>query len=133
MQAHDASAPMPRSLAARSLWFVCGISCVALGVVGVILPGLPTTVFFIGAAASFSRSSPRLEAWVLGLPVVGRAVSDYRAGLGIPKRAKILAVAMLVIAITLSVLLLDWWLIRLIVVAAGAIGVTVILRVPTRY
>lgn len=114
------------------MWFLCGASCVVLGVVGVVVPGLPTTVFFIGAAASFSRSSPRLEAWVLGLPGVGPAVRDYRAGLGMPRKAKITALVMLVVAISLSVLLLDWWVMRAIVLVAGVVGIVVIVRLPTR-
>ena len=134
MQAHDAAAAggHQRSLASRSLWFLCGAGCVALGVVGIVVPGLPTTVFFIGAAAAFSRSSPRLEAWVLGLPGIGQAVRDYRAGLGMPRRAKITALVMVVIAVGLSALVIDWWVTRVVVLVAGLIGVIVIVRLPTR-
>ena len=50
----------PADRPARGLWrvgwVVAGLACVALGGVGVVVPGLPTTVFFIGAAACFSRS-----------------------------------------------------------------------------
>jgi uncharacterized membrane protein YbaN (DUF454 family) len=72
-------------------WLVGGLACVALGGIGVVVPGFPTTVFFIGAAACFSRSSPRLEAWVLNLRGIGPMVRDHRAGLGMPRRAKVLA------------------------------------------
>ena len=51
----------------------------AIGSVGVVVPGLPTTVFFIVAAACFSRSSSRFEQWVLTRPYVGPMVRDYRA------------------------------------------------------
>lgn len=96
------------------------------------MPGLPTTVFFIGAAASFARSSPRLEAWVLGLPGVGRAVQDYRDGRGMPARAKVTAIVMVVAMVMLSTVLLDSWLVRAPVLIAGIVGVLVIARVPTR-
>lgn len=80
----------------RWLWFCCGWLAVAVGGVGVVVPGLPTTVFFIIAAWCFARSSPRFEKWVLDLPRVGRMVSDHRAGLGMPRRAKILSISMIV-------------------------------------
>lgn len=106
--------------------------CVGLGGIGIVVPGLPTTIFFIAAAACFTRSSPRLEAWVLGLPKIGPAVRDYRAGLGMPMRAKVVAIAMLVVSVGVSAWLLPSWWLRAIVVVAGAVGVWVILRIKTR-
>ncbi|MDQ3571016.1 MAG: YbaN family protein, partial [Actinomycetota bacterium] len=50
------------------MWFAAGCLSVAAGAVGVIVPGLPTTVFFIAAAACFARCNPRFERWVLDLP-----------------------------------------------------------------
>ena len=64
----------------RWLWFGLGWIAVAIGSIGIVVPGLPTTVFFIIAAACFSRSSPRFEQWVLTRPGVGPMVRDYRAG-----------------------------------------------------
>jgi uncharacterized membrane protein YbaN (DUF454 family) len=116
----------------RAGWAAVGIMCVALGAVGVIVPGLPTTVFFIGAAACFARSSPRLEAWVLGLPTIGPAVADYRAGRGMPRRAKVIALSMMTIAVATSVALLPSWPIRAVVMALGLIGAVAIARIPTR-
>ena len=111
-----------------------GLLLVAIGGVGIVVPGLPSTIFFILAAAAFSRSSERLERWLLGLPVVGRMVGDYRAGLGMRRRAKIMAVSMIVIAVGLSTgLAIASWTPRAIVLAAGAVGVAYITwRVPTR-
>ena len=83
-------------------WFALGWTAVALGVVGIVVPGLPTTGFFVLAAASFARSSPRFEQWVLDLPKVGPLVRDYRAGLGMPRRAKVMAIAMMLTACSIS-------------------------------
>ena len=123
-----------RGPVARASWLVGGLVAVAVGAVGIVVPGLPTTVFFIVAAWCFSHSSPRLERWVLNLPRIGPVVGDYRAGLGMPRRAKAIAVSMIAVFVTLSVVLfigsLPW---RLMVLALGAIGVAYItLRVPTR-
>src|SRR4029450_10740469 len=57
-----------RGPVARAGWLAGGLVAVALGAVGIVVPGLPTTVFFIIAAWCFSHSSPRLERWGLHLP-----------------------------------------------------------------
>ncbi len=111
---------------------IVGLVSAAIGGIGILVPGLPTTVFFIIAAWAFAKSSPRLEAWVLGLPGIGPAVSDYRNGLGMPKRAKIAAITMLTCAVTISSILVDPWWLRLVIIGAGAVGVAFILRTPTK-
>ena len=95
-------APVDRSRTVRAGWLAVGLVCVGLGGLGIVVPGLPTTVFFIAAAACFSKSSPRLEAWVLGLRGVGPMVRDHRAGLGMPRRAKVLATACIVLFVGLA-------------------------------
>jgi uncharacterized protein len=109
-----------------------GWLAVALGTVGIVVPGLPTTGFFVLAAACFARSSPRFEAWVLGLPKVGPLVRDHRAGLGMPRRAKVLAIAVMQAACSLSAWRLGYPL-AVVVIAAGAVGTWYVgWRVPTR-
>lgn len=122
-----------KSRIARGAWWIVGVLAVALGGIGVIVPGLPTTVFFIIAAWAFSKSSPRLEAWVLGLPRIGPMVHDHRNGLGMPRRAKFLATAMIVLFAGGSTWLADSSVLRSAILAAGAIGITYItLRVPSK-
>ena len=118
----------------RLLYLVSGLGFVAIGGVGVFVPGLPTTVFFIMAAWCFSRSSQRLERWVLNLPGIGGMVSDYRDGLGMPRRAKVAAISCIVAAVGLSAgLLIGTTWVRLLVVAVGLVGVWYVgQRVPTR-
>ena len=119
---------------ARWAWLAGGWLAVGLGTLGVVVPGLPTTVFFIVAASCFSRSSPRFERWVLDLPGVGRMVRDHRAGLGMPRRAKVAAIAtMAVFAGAGLVLGRPSSAVALVIVAlvlGGAAWIT--WRVPTR-
>jgi uncharacterized membrane protein YbaN (DUF454 family) len=107
---------------------------VGVGAIGIVVPGLPTTVFFIIAAACFSRSSPRFERWVLDLPRIGPMVRSYRAGLGMPRRAKVAAIATMWAAIVLSAVLLRGRPVVVgVVVALGLIGTAYLRwRVPTR-
>jgi len=124
----------PGSRIRRSLWFGVGWVAVAIGSIGIVVPGLPTTVFFIIAASCFARSSPRFERWVLELPKVGPLVRDYRAGLGMPRRAKVWAIAVMVVFAGASILLtIDHLVIGAVIAALVLVGVWVIvIRVPTR-
>lgn len=70
-----------------------GFFCLILGIVGVFLPILPTTPFLLAAAACFSRSFPRLEAWMLDHPRLGAPLRDWRQHGAIATRAKCLALA----------------------------------------
>jgi uncharacterized membrane protein YbaN (DUF454 family) len=116
----------------RAAWTVAGLVAVGIGAVGIVVPGLPTTVFFIIAAWCFARSNPRLEAWVLGLPRIGPAVARYRAGLGMPLAAKRWAVASIVGFSSLSVWVLDPAALRITIAVVAAIGVWYVWsRVPT--
>ncbi len=118
----------------RAVWLLAGMVCVGVGGIGVVVPGLPTTVFFVAAAWCFSRSSERMERWVLGLPGVGQLVADYRSGLGMPRRAKVVAIACIVVAVSISAVVgLEHPAARAGVTAAGLVGIWWILqRVPTR-
>jgi integral membrane protein len=118
----------------RGAWFAAGWIAVAVGTVGIVVPGLPTTVFFIVAAACFSRSSPRFEQWVLDRPGIGPMVRDYRSGLGMPRNAKTAAIASIAVVCSLSAFVTTsaWWL-RTIILVAGAVGIAwIVWRVPTR-
>ncbi|HEX8803917.1 MAG TPA: YbaN family protein [Acidimicrobiales bacterium] len=123
-----------RSAAVRWAWFGLGWVSVGIGSLGVIVPGLPTTVFFIVAASCFARSSPRFERWVLDLPHVGPLVRDYRAGLGMPRRAKRWAIGtMLVVAAVSVAVSRQRPLVAGAIVVLIAVGVWVVaVRVPTR-
>lgn len=120
--------------ATAPIWFVGGLVSVGLGGLGIIVPGLPTTVFFIVAAACFSRSNKRFEAWVLGLPRIGPLVRDHRAGLGMARRAKVMAVTMiLVVSLASGIFAIGNRAVGAGVVALGVVGALyVTFRVPTR-
>lgn len=123
-----------RTGAARWAWLVGGWLAVAVGTAGVVVPGLPTTGPFVLAASCFAKSSPRFERWVLSLPRIGPLVRDHRAGLGMPRRAKVAAVSMIVVAVTASTLLaIPSPVGKGVTVAAGLVGCWYVgLRIPTR-
>lgn len=80
------------------LWRVLALACVALALVGVVLPGLPTVPFLIVAAWAGSRGWPVLEARVLAHPRYGPIVRQWRERGSVPRRAKWMASAMMVLS-----------------------------------
>jgi len=97
-------APAPKWLR----WILCGLGLVlvGIGIVGVFVPVLPTTVFLIAALWAFSKSSVRFQAWLWYHPSFGDPVRAwYQHGI-ISVRAKILAV----LVMTLSFLYVAVWI-----------------------
>ncbi|MDY8110485.1 YbaN family protein [Fulvimarina sp. 2208YS6-2-32] len=76
---------------ARFLWLVLGGSSVVLAAIGAVLPLLPTTPFLILAAFAFSKSSPRLERWLIAHPRFGGAIRNWREERAIGRKPKWLA------------------------------------------
>ena len=74
------------------------------GVVGIVLPVLPTTPFVLLAAYCFSRGSARYEQWLLAHPRFGPMVRDWRANRAVPLRAKKLALVMMLLSSVVA-----WW------------------------
>lgn len=65
--------------------------CVGLGIVGLVTPVMPGTVFLILAAWLFTRSSPRFERWLLTHPRLGPSVVAWRANGVVPRWAQLVA------------------------------------------
>ncbi len=127
------TAPSPATGLNRVLYLSAGLVCVGVGGAGMLVPGLPSTIFFISAAACFTRSSPRLERWVLDLPGVGQLVQDHRAGLGMPRGAKAIAISMMWAFSVVAAFTVPSRPFGGAVLAAAAVGTWYIARrVPTR-
>ncbi|GHB35137.1 hypothetical protein GCM10007094_25790 [Pseudovibrio japonicus] len=75
----------------KLLYLTLGLALVATGIVGIFLPLLPTTIFFILAAGCFAKSNPRLENWILTHPKIGPNVIQWQEHKIIPKKAKLFA------------------------------------------
>lgn len=96
---------MPNLPAApRLLLLILGWLCFGLGVIGMFVPLLPTTIFWILAVWCWLRSSPALAARVYGHPTFGPAVRAFIERGEMSRRAKLFAVT------GMSVGFLLWWL-----------------------
>lgn len=87
----------------RFLWQIGGFVALALGIVGIPLPLLPTTPFILLAAFCFARSSPRLQLWMETHPRFGPMIVNWRERGAISKRAKLYSVSVMAATPLLSV------------------------------
>ena len=110
----------------------CGTLCVALGVMGMFLPILPTTPFLLLAAVCYARSSRRFYDLLLTNRWCGDYIRNYREGRGIPRQQKVLTIALLWLTIGASALFaVSLWWVRLLLFGI-ATGVTIhLLRIKT--
>lgn len=123
-----------RSGISRLLWLALGFLFAAIGTVGIVIPGLPTTPLMILAAACFAKSSQRFYDWVINNRMFGQHVKNYREGNGIPKKSKPMILGIMWIFITFAVLIgipdsaPD--ISRYATIVLGIIGTIFILRIP---
>tara|TARA_B100001750_G_scaffold248316_1_gene278272 strand:+ start:333 stop:728 length:396 start_codon:yes stop_codon:yes gene_type:complete len=119
----------------RILLIIFGLIFTGFGLIGIVVPGLPTTIFLIIAAACFVRSSPTLYNKLINSPVLGKYVKDYLEGKGMPVYAKVISIFMVLLACFISsfYLLSDSSLIiKIFIIVLGIFGTIFILKVPSK-
>lgn len=106
---------------------------VGLGVLGAVIPVLPTTPFILLAAACFARSSERFYGWLMENRIFGPLIQDWREHGAIPRRARWLAISAIVLFLGSSVVffVVATWL-RVVLLAIGIGLVTYLYRLPSR-
>lgn len=92
----------------KPVWLVIGLVSVALGMIGIVLPLLPTVPFFLLATFSFARSNPALERWLLDHPRYGPPILLWRKNGAISRRAKWAATGAFTVSIALGFLFSHW-------------------------
>ena len=89
-----------------------GWANVGLGVIGVFVPGLPTTIFLLVAFWAFSKSSARFQNWLWQHPRLGPPIRDWHEHRVIPMKAKILAAVMMTSSfVYVAFFVADSWLV----------------------
>ena len=87
----------------RWMWKGLGFLFVALGTIGIYIPGIPTTSFMVLAAVCFAKSDPKMYAWLLRNPLFGHYIRDFIEGKGIPFVSKVFIIGLMWTAISLSI------------------------------
>jgi uncharacterized membrane protein YbaN (DUF454 family) len=115
----------------KALLVVCGTLCVALGVIGIFLPIMPTTVFLLMAAACYARSSERFYVRLLNHRYLGGYIRNHREGRGMRRRDKTVTIILLWIGIGGTIIWSVDVLWGRLLLLAIATGVTVhVARIP---
>ncbi len=94
---------------------VLGWISLALGVIGIFLPILPTTPFVLLAAWCFSRSSDKFHSWLINHKQLGSIIKAWQSGDGIPPQACYKAIAMTWLGMSISMLIIaELWAVALL-------------------
>ena len=118
----------------RWAWWMLAYASLGTGIVGIFVPGLPTTVFILIAAYAASRGSDRLHRYLLEHPRFGPMIRDWQANGAVSRRAKwaatgtMLACAAILLAIMLSTGSHRWWMAALPIACMAVVAVWLWLR-----
>lgn len=105
----------------RGFHLICGLCSLALGLLGIPLPILPTVPFILLAAFCFARSSDRLHNWLMTHPWFSEGLNDWAHNRGIRKglKKKAYIVSGLSFAVSIALVPLIWVKVMLLCFALG--------------
>ena len=113
----------------RAAWVTLGVTSLILGIIGIVMPLLPTTPFILLSAFAFERSSDRLHNWLMAHPRFGPSIESWRRYGAISRRAKKLAlIAMLAVLLLSVVLAAPIYVILIQALVLSAVGVFILTR-----
>ena len=117
----------------RHLYLGAGLLSIGLAIAGTVLPIVPTVPLVLLAGFFFSRSSERFDTWLVGHPLFGPIIRDWRAGLGFTVRAKVIAVSAIALSFSFTLLVaVESGAGRAAMVALALAVVTYIVTRPTK-
>ena len=116
-----------KSRTRKVLFIIAGLVALALALIGVVVPGLPSTPFALLSAAMFAKSSERLYNYLLNNKLLGPRIKNYKRRKGVTKRGKVQVIILMWIMVSISSFIIIKVLpIRIIILSAGAVGTIVV-------
>jgi uncharacterized membrane protein YbaN (DUF454 family) len=117
----------------KILFTLAGVLALLLGLIGIVLPGLPTTPFILLAAYCFAKGSQRLHQRLLDHPWCGALIRDWEQHRSLPLRLKYLAIGLMLLMSCLSIWqLASQPLAQVSILIVALIGALTVIRIPTR-
>ncbi|MDR3250216.1 MAG: YbaN family protein [Tannerella sp.] len=108
----------------KIFFIILGTVSLALGIIGIFVPLLPTTPFLLLSAALYFKGSKRLYDWLLNHKYLGAYIRNFREYRAIPLRAKIISVSLLWLTIGYCIIFMGLHIWIRIILGCVAIGVT---------
>ena len=116
----------------RAMYLGAGILALILGVVGMVLPILPTTPFILLAAACFARGSKYFYLKLLANQTVGPIILEWRTYHSIPRPIKRWIYLLMILSFGISILMVSELWLKLMLIVIGIVLVFFIWRIPVR-
>lgn len=108
-----------------------GTVFVGIGILGIFLPLLPTTVFFLMAAWCYARSSEKYYHWLHNNRIFGKYIRNYREGKGITISSKIFTIVILWGGILYSIFVTEsLFVISILLIIAVSVTIHIV-TIPT--
>ena len=108
----------------KYLYLSSGVLLVIIGIIGIFLPVLPTTIFLILASACFVKSSPRANEWLRNHKILGQYIKNYQDKTGLTIKSKVFNIIFLWTMILISAFYFTNSMIIKLLLVTIAIGVT---------
>jgi uncharacterized membrane protein YbaN (DUF454 family) len=116
----------------KALYLILGFLTLVLGIIGIIIPGLPTTPFLLLSAALFLKSSKRIHNWLISNKLLGQYIQNYqKKGLDLQTLVSALSVMWFMITLS-SIFILKNHMVIGIVIACGFVGTSVMIFIHRR-
>jgi uncharacterized protein len=103
-----------------------GTICLFLGILGIFVPGLPTTPFLLLTAGLYARGNDRMYRWLVNNSFFGSYITQWQKTRGLTLRTKIKSVVLMCLMVSVSVIfMIDSTVVRIIVILSGLTGILV--------
>lgn len=79
----------------KTVFFILGWLCLIMAYVGIVTPGIPFSIFLVGAAYCFARSSKKMENWIYNHKMFGPFLLNWETKRVFPQRAKYAMIAVM--------------------------------------
>lgn len=116
----------------KIILIILGTISLVVGIIGIVVPGLPTTTFLLIASACYVRSSEKLYSWLINHKIYGKFIKDYQQHKAITKNQKMISIVSMWLMISISILFfIDISWVKIVLLLCGITGTIIVLSIRT--
>jgi uncharacterized membrane protein YbaN (DUF454 family) len=116
----------------RLIFFTLGATFLGVGVIGIVIPVLPTTPLVLASFLCFSQSSKKAEKWISNNRYFGSYIENYKTKKGVPLDVKLKSILFLWVTLIASITLMDQYSLHLLLILVGVAVTAHILSLKTK-